>query len=165
MQWEWAKRSNSLSSYESFLFRYPNSKFSSQARTEIKNFAKVVVDFPESLKSQRMYYNINGPVWVFNIVFRETNGVAATILQKKSVIQGKDGRKWGDRHFSDIINSDSLNQGVVKINIPSQGTGNYTSWVNSQDCGLCDGTMYLDYKGTDANGHTVYVSKRFRLER
>lgn len=51
------------------------------------------------------------------------------------------------------------------MNVPAKGTGSYTSWVNSPSCNLCDGTMNLEYRGIDANGHSIYVSKQFILER
>ena len=114
LEWENAKRLNSLSWYESFLQKYPRSKFLAQARAELQTFAKVVVDFPDKLKSQISYYNINGPVWVFKIVFRETNGVAAIITQKMMRIQGKDGRQWGDFDSKDIYNSEPFHRGVVE---------------------------------------------------
>jgi hypothetical protein len=165
LYWQEAKRRNSLSGYKDFLQKYPSSVFSTQARDEIRKFAEVVIDFPDKLKSQGGYYNIGGPVWVFRIVFRETNGVDATITQKKMRIHGRDGRVWGDRSYENIYNSEPRHQGVVKVNVPAKGTGSYTSWVNSPNCDLCGGTMYLDYNGIDANGHSINVSKQFVLER
>lgn len=64
-----------------------------------------------------------------------------------------------------IYNSEPRHQGVVKVNVPAKGTGSYTSWVNSPNCDLCGGTMYLDYNGIDANGHSINVSKQFILEK
>jgi len=155
LEWENAKKGNRLSGYEAFLEKYPASRYSVQARTEIQTFAEVLVDFLDKLKSRESYYNIGRPVWVYRIVFRETNGVGATITQKKMHISGRDGREWGDWTYLNI----------KKVNIPPGGTGEYTSWVNSPNCNLCGGTMYLDYKGTDAYGHSIHVSTRFVLEK
>lgn len=159
LEWAAAKKRNRPFDYAYFLRNYPESKFSSQAKAEHRTFAIVVVDFPDKLKSQTSYYNIGGPVWVFQIKFRELNGVDATITSKKMSIHARDGSVWGDFSYVDIIDSSR----EVEVKIPGGGTGSYTSWVNSPTCTLCGGTMQLDYKGIDANGHSVSTKVQFTL--
>lgn len=163
-----AVTTNSIHVLENYLSTYPTGKYSSQVKARLPSFARVVVLFPEKLKSQSTYYNIGGPVWVYRIVFRETNGVAATITKKKMVIRAKDGREWGDSDFTDIMNSDASYQGPVEVKISPRGSGTYTSFVGSSSprtCEFCNGTMYLYYLGVDANGHPISVSTKFLLEK
>jgi len=129
--------------------------------TPSADVAKVVIDFPSSLKSQSSYYNIKGPVWVFTIEFQEVNGIGAEITQKLMEIYATDGSVWGDRGFEDIVS----NSQIVTIKIPPYGTGSYTSFVNSTDCNLCGGTMKLEYQGKDDRGNPVEVNVSFVLEK
>ena len=139
-----------------------DKKIAQDASQKKADFAKVVIDFPSSLKSRSGYYNIGGPVWVFEIKFREVNGVGAEINQKRMRIYGKDGRVWGDYSFEDIYDSFSKTK-IIKLS--PNGSDSYTSWVNSPSCNLCGAEMSLEYKGKDANGNLIQVEVRFTLEK
>jgi len=151
--------------YESFLKKYPDSEFTDQIRAR---FAKVVIDFLSSLKSRSGYYNIVGPVWVFNIKFKEINGVGAKITKKKMKIYAKDGKIWGDYSFNSIHDSESGK--FVQLNLRPNGTASYKTWVNDPSCNrdnpscLRGAKMVLEYKGKDDRGHAIKTSVSFILE-
>lgn len=123
------------------------------------NYAIVVIDFPSTLESRGSYSNINGPVWVFEIKFREINGVAATISEKRMCIYALDGTVWGDETFEPIY---ELNKKVT-IRLRPYGEDSYTSWVNSPECQFCGATMIIDYKGEDERGNAINIRVRFLM--
>jgi len=155
-----ARKLNSYASYTTFLSRYPDGRFTRQAQSALKDFARVIIDFPSSLKSRSSYYNISGPVWVYKIQFREVNGVGVKIDRKSMTIGDGGPRYWTD---SSSTIHDSETQKNVVLNIPPNGSASYTSWVNSPNHELTGKTMHLQYDGIDDNGHPVHVEVRFRL--
>jgi hypothetical protein len=155
-----ARNVNTYESYADFLARYPNGQFASEVQSTLKGCARVVIDFPRSLKARSFYYNIGGPVWVYKIEFREVNGVGVKI-DRKSMIIGDGGPGYWTDNSSSIFDSET--QKKVVLNIPPNGSASYTSWVNSPSHNLTGKTMYLRYNGTDENGHLVHVEVHFSL--
>jgi hypothetical protein len=129
--------------------------------SKLPTFAKVVAEHPETQASQESYHNIKGPVWVFEIKFKEVNGIWATIDQARMTIHATDGTVWGDKDFLKIFDDGK----PTKIELAPYGTGSYTTWVNSTDCKLCGGKLDLDYKGTDDRGNPLTANVSFTLAR
>lgn len=131
----------------------------------ISTRAKVVIDFPGSLQSRDSYHNISGPVWVFTIKFKETNGIAGTITAKRMRIYATDGKIWGDNSFVEIFDSDTHKS--VNLVLEANGEASYTGWVNDREtpCTFCGGTMLLEYQGKDANGNLISCKVKFALKK
>jgi len=121
--------------------------------------AKVVIESPNRVQSQAKYNNIPGPVWVYTISFRETNGVAATMTKKRMRITCRNGDVYGDQAFESIYGV----WGKVEVKLEANGTGSYTAWVNSPSGTLSGGRMHLEYQGVDEHGHPVTASVSFTL--
>lgn len=134
-----------------------------QKPTKAANSAKVIIDFPSSLKSQSNYFNIAGPVWVFTIKFRELNGIGAIITKKQMRIYDKKGNVWGDSNYISIYDSESGKD--VELNLQPNSTASYTSWVNSPSCDLCGAKMVLEYVGKDKKDNPIKISGSFIMEK
>lgn len=162
VEWSIARNGDSFSGYKAFADKYPQSKYSSEARSLLKTFAVVVAESPGSVKSRPHYKNILGPVWVYTITFRETNGVAAIITEKRIRVDTAF-RAWTDWGYRKIVSSEPGRQGEVGVRIPPNGAGAYMSFISGAP--LSWGKMRVDFIGTDANGHAIKTSVEFTLER
>jgi hypothetical protein len=154
-----ALSSASVLEYENFIKKYPESRYSADLRSK---FASVKINAPSVFYSQPNYYNIEGPVWVFKVTFKEVNGIAAVIDQKMMNIYSKDGTIWGDSSFEGI-NDNSEGQTKTKIALKPFGTDSYESWVNSPACDFCGAKMVLYFKGKDEMGNEILIQTSFIL--
>lgn len=160
-QWNTAKSINTLQSYRWYLGLHPSGQFSSEAQRSLTNCAHVVINHPNFLKSQASYYNIDGPVWVATIEFKEINGVGATIDTQQMWIPNDYRHYWGDSSSTTIF--DSKTQKTVVLKIPPYGSASYTTWVNSPNHDLTGKFMHFQYAGRDDSGHPINVGVHFQL--
>jgi len=151
--WYQAKNDNTLESYDAYLHKYPNGQHVNEAKSARKTFSIVIIDFPSILKSRSSYYNIGGPVWVYTVNFRETNGVGATIDAKELTIHGTGDMYYWRNKSNAIFYSES--QQLVVLKIPPHGTASYTSCVNSTNDELSNKEIWIQYYGRDDNGHSL----------
>jgi len=125
---------------------------------DLSGYTRVVVSSPSSFHAQNSYHNIDGPVWVYNIEFKELNGVGAKIDTKSLTIPQD---KFSYKTDGSRLIFDSETNKTVVLNIPPNGSASYTSWLSGG--GLMGKTVYIEYNGIDEKGHRVHAEVKFDL--
>lgn len=142
--WKGAKKANRLVSYESFLNKYPTSKYAAEAQASIRNFAKVHILLPDRIAPGRSY----------EIEFTETNGISVVFKQHHFTLV----KPNGDRY----IRANPYLAQSEWIHVPGNGKIVKRKHVPRD---WEDGAKVIGglYSGKDENGHKVEVTYSFEV--
>ena len=151
----WAKEQNTIQSYEKYLGMYPSGNYVAEAKSGIefcKNHkARVIASYPkEVFKEESPWSHVEGPIWRWQVEFKEVNGIKVFIDHRNSDFISEKG------YFFSLYPT-------VAIEIPPHGKAADDYWVSSPSCDLCGATAYVKYEGFDEYGNPIKVSIEIKL--
>jgi hypothetical protein len=153
--WEKARRLDKVYSYENFMRTYPESEFIEKAKERViwqrANRAVVEIDYPKTVHAGfSPYWNISGPIYKWDTVFKETSGKAGFKLKATNFyIRAPNGGRWSNNWSKDV-------------SVKPKGRAAVDYWCDKSSK-WAGGNYYTTWVGEDDWGNRISIVQKVRL--